>query len=115
MRLCIFYIILTCFFFFFFFFSAEDEAAAVRVTAKNALESYACNLRSTLNDDKLAEKFDLADKTKLEGAVNGTIKWLDSQEGSKEEYEENQKNFEVIAKYVSLFLVDLDLLLTLLF
>lgn len=85
----------------FFLFSAEDEAAAARITAKNSLESYAYNLRNSLNDEKLADKFEAADKTKLEGVVNETIKWLDvSQEGSKEEYEDKQKELESIAKYV---------------
>ena len=85
----------------FFFFSAEDEAAAARISAKNGLESYAYNLRNSLNDEKLANKFEAGDKTKLEGAVNETIKWLDvSQEGSKEEYEDKQKELESIAKYV---------------
>ena len=80
-------------------FSAEDEAAAARITAKNGLESYAYNLRNSLTDEKLADKFDAADKSKLETAVNDTIKWLDgSQEGSKEEYEEKQKELEAIAK-----------------
>jgi L1 cell adhesion molecule like protein len=79
-------------------YKAEDEAAAARITSKNALESYAYNLRNSLNDEKLADKFDAADKTKLESAVNDTIKWLDaSQEGSKEEYEEKQKELEAIA------------------
>ena len=82
-------------------FSAEDEAAAARISAKNGLESYAYNLRNSLNDEKLADKFEAADKTKLEGAVNETIKWLDvSQEGSREEYEDKQKELESIAKYV---------------
>ena len=36
-----------------FFFSAEDEAAAARIIAKNDLESYAYNFRSSLADDKL--------------------------------------------------------------
>ena len=81
------------------FFSAEDEAAAARITAKNGLESYAYNLRNSLTDEKLADKFDAADKTKLDTAVNDAIKWLDaSQEGSKEEYEEKQKELEAIAK-----------------
>ena len=80
---------------------AEDEAAAARITSKNSLESYAYNLRNSLSDEKLADKFEAADKTKLETAVNDTIKWLDaSQEGSKEEYEEKQKELEAIAKYV---------------
>ncbi|KAJ7046709.1 heat shock cognate 70 [Mycena alexandri] len=79
-------------------YKAEDEAAAARITSKNSLESYAYNLRNSLNDEKLADKFEAADKTKLEGAVNETIKWLDaSQEGSKEEYEEKQKELEAIA------------------
>ena len=51
-----------------------------------------------MTDEKLADKFDPADKTKLETAVNDTIHWLDaSQEGSKEEYEEKQKELEAIA------------------
>jgi L1 cell adhesion molecule like protein len=48
----------------------------------------------------LADKFEPADKLKLETAVNEAIKWLDaSQEGLKEEYEEKQKELEGIAKY----------------
>jgi len=51
-----------------------------------------------LTDEKLADKFDPADKAKLETAVNEAISWLDaSQEGSKEEYEEKQKELEAIA------------------
>lgn len=77
---------------------AEDEAAAARITAKNGLESYAYNLRNSLTDEKLADKFDAADKSKLETHVNETIKWLDeSQEASKEEYEEKQKELEAVA------------------
>ena len=79
-------------------YKSEDEAAAARITAKNALESYAYNLRNSMTDEKLATKFEPADKAKLESAVNDTISWLDaSQEGSKEEYEEKQKELEAIA------------------
>jgi L1 cell adhesion molecule like protein len=79
-------------------YKAEDEAAAARITSKNGLESYSYNLRNTLNDDKLASKFDPADKSKLESAVNETISWLDgSQEASKEEYESKQKELESVA------------------
>jgi L1 cell adhesion molecule like protein len=79
-------------------YKAEDEAAAARITSKNALESYAYNLRNSINDEKLADKFDPADKTKLETSVKETIAWLDaSQEASKEEYEGKQKELEAIA------------------
>ncbi|KAJ1342859.1 hsp70-like protein [Batrachochytrium salamandrivorans] len=57
--------------------AAEDEAAADRVQSKNALESYAYNLRNTLQDDKVGGKLEAADKTKLEAAIDEAIKWLD--------------------------------------
>lgn len=77
---------------------AEDEGAAARIQAKNGLESYSYNLCNSLNDSQLADMFGAADKTKLESSVNEAISWLDnSQEASKEEYEEKQKELEGIA------------------
>lgn len=76
----------------------EDEEAASRISAKNGLESYTYSLRNTTQDDKLTDKFEPADKKKLEDAITETVKWLDaSQEASKEEYEEKQKELESIA------------------
>ena len=64
-------------------YKAKDEAASARIASKNGLESYAYNLRNSINDEKLAEK------KKLEDSVNEAISWLNnSQEASKEEYEE---------------------------
>ena len=79
-------------------YKAEDEAAANRIQAKNALESYSYNLRNTLNEEKVAEKLEPADKSKLETAINETITWLDnSQEASEEEYKDRQKELEGVA------------------
>ncbi|EJD52950.1 heat shock cognate 70 [Auricularia subglabra TFB-10046 SS5] len=79
-------------------YKKEDEEAASRITAKNGLESYTYNLRNSLQDEKLADKFEPADKKKLEDAIAETIKWLDvSSEASKEEYESHQKDLESIA------------------
>ena len=79
-------------------YKAEDAAATERISAKNGLESYAYNLRNSLQDEKLKDKFEAADKAKLESAVNDAISWLDSsQEASKEEYEEHQKELEAVA------------------
>ncbi|CED82433.1 heat shock protein hss1 [Phaffia rhodozyma] len=76
----------------------EDDAAAERITTRNALESYTYNLRNTLQDDKLADKWDGEDKTTLQTAVDEAISWLDaSAEASKEEYEERQKELEAVA------------------
>ncbi|KAI7904544.1 hsp71-like protein [Cokeromyces recurvatus] len=79
-------------------YKAEDEAAAARIQAKNGLESYAYNLRNTLQEENVASKLDAADKEKLNQAVKEAIDWLDnSQEASKEEYESRQKELEEIA------------------
>ncbi|KAJ7048233.1 hsp71-like protein [Mycena amicta] len=82
-------------------YKEEDEATAARITSKNSLESYAYNLRNLVTEKKLADKFEPADKTKLETAVNEVINWLDaSQEGSKEECEEKQKELEATANSI---------------
>jgi heat shock protein 1/8 len=79
-------------------YKAEDEAAAERISAKNALESYAYSLRNTLSDEKVASKIEAGDKTTLEAKIDETIKWLDSnQEASKEEFEHHQKELEQVA------------------
>ncbi|GAA5795725.1 hsp71-like protein [Helicostylum pulchrum] len=79
-------------------YKAEDEAAAARIQAKNGLESYAYNLRNTLQEEKVATKLDASDKEKLDAAVKEAIEWLDnSHEASKEEYESRQKELEEVA------------------
>lgn len=79
-------------------YKAEDEEATARISAKNGLESYAYNLRNSLNEEQFASKLEGDDKEKLNKAITDTISWLDnSQEASKEEYEEHQKELEGIA------------------
>ncbi|KAI3655772.1 hypothetical protein MP638_003496 [Amoeboaphelidium occidentale] len=79
-------------------YKKQDEEAAERIHAKNGLESYAYNLRNSLNDDNLKDKFDAADREKLDKAITETIGWLDHNlEASKEEFEHKQKELESVA------------------
>jgi len=79
-------------------YKAEDEAVAQRVQAKNALESYAYNLRNSIQDEKIATHIKTADKEKLNKMIDETIEWLDhNQEATKEEFEERQKQLEATA------------------
>lgn len=79
-------------------YKAQDEAVMERVQAKNSLETYAYNLRNTLQDPQTKDKFDASDKSTLEKAVNDAISWLDSnQELEKDAYEDKQKELEAIA------------------
>lgn len=79
-------------------YKAEDEKVAQKIQARNGLESYAYNLRNTLQDEKIAGKLEPADKKKLEDAIQESITWLENnQEAEKEEYEHQQKSLEEIA------------------
>jgi len=79
-------------------YKAEDEAEAARISAKNALESYAYSLRNTMNDSKVDEKLDASDKTKLTAEIDKTVTWLDdNQTATKDEYEDRQKELEAVA------------------
>lgn len=78
-------------------YKQEDEEAAARISAKNGLESYAYNLRNSVEGD-LADKLEADDKEKILAAVKETTEWLDnSQEASKEEFESRQKELEGVA------------------
>ena len=86
-------------------YKAEDEEAAARITAKNGLESYAYNLRNSVDGD-LKDKLEASDKESLDKAITETISWLDaSAEASKEEYEEKQKELEGVANPSKFFLI----------
>jgi L1 cell adhesion molecule like protein len=79
-------------------FKAEDEAEGLRVAAKNGLESYAYSLRNTLADPKVDEKLDAGDKETLKTEIDKIVNWLDeSQQATREEYEEHQKELEAVA------------------
>merc|ERR1719262_690848 len=67
-------------------YKADDEKQRERISAKNSLESYCFNMKSTVED-----------RTKILDTCNETIKWLDmNQLGEKEEYEHKQKEIEQV-------------------
>ncbi len=73
----------------------EDEDNRKRVDAKNGLESYVYNVRSTLDNPEMANKFSAEDKEKLETTVKNTITWLESHQTSETDvYEAKQKEVE---------------------
>nr|AEG19530.1 heat shock protein 70 [Glaciozyma antarctica] len=74
-------------------YKAEDEAAAARITAKNGLESYAYNLRNSVEGD-LKDKLEADDKAALDKAITETIS---CRRGDQYDYEELQKELEAVA------------------
>ncbi|KNC85609.1 hsp70-like protein [Sphaeroforma arctica JP610] len=78
-------------------FKGEDEAQRERVAAKNGLESYAFNIKNTIEDPKLADKLSEDDKKVINDKCEEILKWLDlNQTAEKEEFEHHQKELEGI-------------------
>jgi len=76
-------------------FKAEDEVNRQRVEAKNSLENYAYQIKTTLADEKVAGKLDASDKSAVESKVTSILSWLEgNQTAEKEEFEEKQKELE---------------------
>merc|ERR1712146_488638 len=75
----------------------KDDAMKEKVEARNGLENYAYSMRNSINDEKLKDKLEAADKETIETAINEATSWLDSnQTAEKEEFEAKQKELEGI-------------------
>ncbi|KAK3145052.1 hypothetical protein QOZ80_4AG0322120 [Eleusine coracana subsp. coracana] len=83
-------------------FAEEDRMVRERVDARNKLEAYVYNIKSTVDSgNKLADKMDANDKDKVEEAVRETNEWLDNnQEADKEDYDEKLKELEDVCNLV---------------
>lgn len=80
-------------------YRSEDEQQRERISAKNALESYCFNMKSTMEDDKVKDKIDASDKEKVISKCNEVISWLDANQlAEKDEFADKQKELEAICK-----------------
>lgn len=59
-------------------FKEEDDKQRDRLQAKNSLESYAFNMKTTVEDDKLKDKISADDRQKVLDKCNEVIRWIDS-------------------------------------
>lgn len=78
-------------------FKAEDEAQKNKIQAKNNLESYAFNMKQTVEDEKVKDKISEEDKKTILDKCNEVIDWLDkNQTAELDEFEHQQKELEKI-------------------
>ncbi|XP_064595413.1 heat shock cognate 71 kDa protein-like [Liolophura sinensis] len=78
-------------------YKAADEDQKNRIQAKNALESYAFNMKSTMEDDKVKEKVSEEDRNTVVEKCKEVISWLDANQlAEKDEFEHQQKELEKI-------------------
>ncbi|KAK2832932.1 hypothetical protein Q5P01_016821 [Channa striata] len=78
-------------------YKAEDDQQRDKVTAKNSLESYAFNMKSSVQDESLKGKISEEDKKKLMDKCDETIRWLENNQlADTEEYQHQQKELEKV-------------------
>jgi L1 cell adhesion molecule like protein len=80
-----------------FTIKAEDDLQKERIGAKNSLESYCFNIKSTLEDDNIKSKISESDRSKVMDKCSEILKWLDSnQMAETDEFSHKQKELESI-------------------
>jgi len=78
-------------------FKDEDDKQKDRISAKNSLESYAFNMKATMEDEKLKDKISPEDKTKVLDKCNEAIRWIDSNQlAEKDEFDHQLKDLEKV-------------------
>jgi len=78
-------------------YKEDDDKQKNLIAAKNGLESYCFNMKSTLEDDKLKDKISENDRKTILDKCNETISWLDNnQTAEMDEFQHKQKEVEGI-------------------
>jgi len=76
-------------------YKAEDDQQKERISAKNGLEAYCFNMKSTVEDDKFKDKISEADRKNIIDKCNDTINWLEQNQMAEiDEYKDKQKEVE---------------------
>ena len=78
-------------------FKDEDNKVKERIESKNGLEQYCYQIKQTVKEEKLKDKFSEDEKKQIETKVDEILKWVnDNPAASKEEYDAKQKEIEAI-------------------
>merc|ERR1711976_140673 len=76
-------------------YADEDKQHQDKVAAKNSLESYAYSMKSSMDDEKVKDKIDEADKKAIKDKCDETITWMDDNTSAeKDEFEDKKKELE---------------------
>jgi len=79
-------------------FAAEDKKQAERIASKNGLESYAYQLKNSLEEQQISEKISPEDKKAIQDKASEIINWLDNNQSAEiDEFEDKKKELESVA------------------
>jgi heat shock protein 5 len=77
-------------------FAEQDKALKEKIDARNQLETYCYNMKSTV-DDKMKDKIDDDDKEKIRTAVSEALEWLEeNSDAEADEYKDKLKEVEEV-------------------
>merc|ERR1712107_765085 len=67
--------------------------------AKNGLEAFIFNLKSSIDNDEVKSKLSPEEVSSAQSALDAALKWLDyNQLAEKEEFEDKQKELETMSR-----------------
>merc|ERR1711976_725065 len=79
-------------------YAADDKKQADRVAAKNGLESYAYQLKNSVDEEGLKDKLSPEDKKTIQDKASEVISWLDNHQTAEvDEFEDKKKELESVA------------------
>jgi len=80
-------------------FKDEDDKQKDRISAKNGLESYIFNLKSSLDNDQIKSKLSPDEVSTANTTLDAALKWLDANQlAEKVEFEDKQKELETMSR-----------------
>jgi len=82
----------------------EDDKQRERISAKNSLESYAFNMKSTMEDDKVKDKVSDSERKEVISKCKEVIDWMDKNQATAkmEEFISQQKDLERICARIAM-------------
>jgi heat shock protein 5 len=79
-------------------FADEDKAIKEKIDSRNSFENYLYQMKSSIEDkDKLADKLEADDKSKIKDALTDAQDWLNAnQDAEKDEFEDKLKEVQTV-------------------
>jgi heat shock protein 5 len=79
-------------------FAEEDKAIKEKIDARNQFENYIYQMKNSVEDkDKLADKLEEDDKSKIKDALSDAQDWLNAnQDAEKDDFEDKLKELQVV-------------------
>merc|ERR1719276_580533 len=79
-------------------FAEEDKAVKEKIDARNQFENYIYQMKNSVEDkEKLADKIDEEDKSKIKDALSDSQDWLNAnQDAEKDDFEDKLKELQAV-------------------